>query len=31
LFTSVTMGRYSRALNSVLENKRRVTPEVMAD
>lgn len=31
LFTSGTMGRYSRALNSVLENKRRVTPEVMAD
>jgi NADH-quinone oxidoreductase subunit G len=31
LFTSGTMGRYSRALNSVLENKRRVMPEVMAD
>jgi len=30
LFTSGTMGRYSKALNSVLENKR-ATPEVMAD
>ena len=31
LFTSGTMGRYSKALNSVAENKRRTAPEVMAD
>jgi NADH-quinone oxidoreductase subunit G len=31
LFTSGTLGRYSRALNSVLENKSRTVEEVAAD
>jgi NADH-quinone oxidoreductase subunit G len=31
LFTSGTLGRYSRALNSVMENKNRTVEEVAAD
>jgi len=31
LFTSGTLGRYSQALNSVLENRSRKDSEVMAD
>ena len=31
LFSSGTLGRYSRALNSVMENQNRPTEEVAAD